>query len=106
MKGESLIGCDAITQISIQNGLEIKIEYVESVHFVNADNHIGFYELFTLYVEGLPVTGDVDDVSLLGFLHVRQELTCNAKVTLRCKKCLRFFTVYIRGKYQEKWNVC
>jgi hypothetical protein len=56
------------------------------MYFIKADNYVGFYELFTLCVEGLPVTGDVDDVSLLGFLHVRQKLTCNVKVILHCKK--------------------
>ncbi len=78
-----------------QKRLADKIAWDSSVHFIKADNHDGFYELFTLCVEGLPVTGDVDNVSLLGFLHVRQELTCNVKVTLHCKKGERFFTVYI-----------
>jgi len=88
VKGESLIGCYAITQISRQNILEF---IIESVHFIKDDNHVGFYELFTLCVEGLPVTGDVDDVSLFGFLHVRQELTYIVKVTLHCKKRLAIF---------------
>jgi hypothetical protein len=79
VKGESLIGCDVITQISRQNSLGF-------IRAFQADNHVGFYELFTLCVEGLPVTGDVDDVSLLGFLHVRQKLTYIVKVTLHCKK--------------------
>ncbi len=56
------------------------------MHFIKADNNVGFYELFTLCVEGLPVTGDVDNVSLLGFLHVRQELTYIVKVILHFKK--------------------
>ena len=78
-----MISCDALTKIARQNSLEFMIE---SVHFTEADNHDGFYELCTLCVEGLPVTGDVDDVSLLGFLHVRQELTYIVKVILHFKK--------------------
>jgi hypothetical protein len=66
-------------QLCCNNSLEI---IIESVHFMKADNHDGFYELFTLCVEGLPVTGDVDDVSLLGFLHVRQELTCKKRLAI------------------------
>ncbi len=43
--GAGLISCDAMSQISRQNSLEFIMEYV---HFITADNHVGFCELFIL----------------------------------------------------------
>ncbi len=48
VKRESLIGCDAITQISRQNSLEF---IIESLHFIKADNHVGTVSMsYLLYV--------------------------------------------------------
>jgi hypothetical protein len=41
-KGEDLISFDAVTQSSIQNSLEL---ILESLHFIEAESHVGFYEL-------------------------------------------------------------
>jgi|688.fasta_scaffold1073328_1 hypothetical protein len=45
VKDEDLISRDAITNSSRQRRLEF---IIESVHFVKADQHVGFYELFIL----------------------------------------------------------
>ncbi len=47
MMAEGLSTCDAITQISRQNSLKF---IMESVHFVIADNYVGFYELIILWL--------------------------------------------------------
>ncbi len=46
VKGEGRISCDTIIQISRQNSLAF---IMESVHLINADNNVGFYEFFILW---------------------------------------------------------
>jgi hypothetical protein len=43
--GFDQLGWDSVTQISRQNTLEF---IIEPVHFSEAFNHVGFYELFVL----------------------------------------------------------
>jgi len=43
---KGLISCDTIIQNRRQNTLAF---IMESVHFINADNNLGFYELFILW---------------------------------------------------------
>jgi hypothetical protein len=46
VKGEGCISCDTIIQISRQNSLAF---IMESVHLINADDNVGFYEFFILW---------------------------------------------------------
>ena len=51
MKGKGLIDSDAMPQSGRHNSLEF---IAESLHFSKADNQVGFYELFILWVEPIP----------------------------------------------------
>jgi hypothetical protein len=45
-EGDGLISCDALTQTT-------HLEFVlESVHFIEAGNYVGFYELSILWLSG------------------------------------------------------
>jgi hypothetical protein len=60
---EGLFSCDARTQISRQKYcLKFRIESVSA--FINADNYVGFYELFILR---LPVSGNGGADNYVGF---------------------------------------